>query len=361
MSTDTFEDQLRSLLHDTADAEGPAYVDVDPHAVVTSGRRVIRRRRMAVGAGIAAAVLTIAAGGSLVNGVSQDRADTTVPAGPTSALTATSTVTADLTRGADVGDAWGRPNGRASVRVAVDPKTRTWTNAIIASDGSVSPQTSAALRANLRTTTWSRDPGAPGLVVGLLPDAAIDWAPVWVDGSPASTQDVAALPGTGLQAFALWHDGGTSTQFVGLNWTDGQHVYTTSGAAVPSERVGDEVVFVDETQGLMGIFGPGSSSFKKLRETPAGQQPAVMRGVLAEGSNTMETTVLVVLPAGATRVDVTAAPGATLLSTNTISGGSTSGPMLVTRLRMPASAPGTAVDRVTWTNPDGTTASSKIG
>ena len=38
MSTDTFEDQLRSLLHDTADAEGPAYVDVDPNAVVTTGR-----------------------------------------------------------------------------------------------------------------------------------------------------------------------------------------------------------------------------------------------------------------------------------------------------------------------------------
>ena len=30
MSTDTFEGELRSLLHDTADAEGPAYVDVDP-------------------------------------------------------------------------------------------------------------------------------------------------------------------------------------------------------------------------------------------------------------------------------------------------------------------------------------------
>ena len=35
MSTDTFEDELRSLLHDTADAEGSAYVDVDPNAVVT--------------------------------------------------------------------------------------------------------------------------------------------------------------------------------------------------------------------------------------------------------------------------------------------------------------------------------------
>ena len=57
MSTDTFEDELRSLLHDTADAEGPAYVDVDPNAVVTTGRRVVRRRRAVAGAGIAAAAV----------------------------------------------------------------------------------------------------------------------------------------------------------------------------------------------------------------------------------------------------------------------------------------------------------------
>ena len=74
MSTDTFEDQLRSLLHDTADAEGPAFVDVDPNAVVTTGRRVIRRRRLATGAGIAAAVLAIGAGSTLVGGVGRERA-----------------------------------------------------------------------------------------------------------------------------------------------------------------------------------------------------------------------------------------------------------------------------------------------
>ncbi len=359
MSPDTFEDQLRSLLHDTADAEGPAYVDVDPNAVVMSGRRVLRRRRLATGAGIAAAVVALGGVGvaTLTDGV--DR--TSDPAVSTSVPTATGPVSVDLTRTADVGDAWGRPDGRASVRVTVDPKARTWTNALIASDGSVSPQTSAALRANPLTATWSRDPGAPGLVVGLLPAAAVNWAPVWVDASPASTQDVAAMPGTGLQAFALWHEGGASTQLAGLDWTDGQRVYTTSGAAVPSERVGDEVVFVDQTQGLMGIFGPGSSSFKELRDTPDGQQPSVMRGVLAEGSTMMESSVLVLLPAGATRVDVKPAPGATLLSTNAISGGSTSGTLLVTRLRMPEATPGTGVDRVTWTNPDGTTASSKVG
>ena len=82
MSTDTFEDELRSLLHDTVDAEGPAYVDVDPDVVVTAGRRAVRRRRMAAGAGIAAAVLALGVTGAVVGGVGRDRAADPGPAGP---------------------------------------------------------------------------------------------------------------------------------------------------------------------------------------------------------------------------------------------------------------------------------------
>ena len=80
MSTDTFEGELRSLLHDTADAEGPAYVDVDPNAVVTQGRRVVRRRRMAAGAGIAAATLVLGAGAWAVLDQGSRRAVEPVPA-----------------------------------------------------------------------------------------------------------------------------------------------------------------------------------------------------------------------------------------------------------------------------------------
>ncbi len=93
MSTDTFEGELRSLLHDTADAEGPAYVDVDPNAVVTQGRRVVRRRRMAAGAGVAAATLVLGAGawavldqGSRRQGWSPCRRPRSASAGPPTSI-----------------------------------------------------------------------------------------------------------------------------------------------------------------------------------------------------------------------------------------------------------------------------------
>ena len=60
MSTDTFEDELRALLRDTADAEGAAYVDVAADAVLVRGRRVVRRRRAVAGVGIAAAAASSA-------------------------------------------------------------------------------------------------------------------------------------------------------------------------------------------------------------------------------------------------------------------------------------------------------------
>ena len=102
MSIDTFEDELRSLLHDTADAEGPAYVDVDPGVVLLRGRRVVRRRRIATGAATAAAVLAVGIAG--VAGVAASRSgvdgDEPVPGTSTSGP-ATGTVSVDLTRTAD--------------------------------------------------------------------------------------------------------------------------------------------------------------------------------------------------------------------------------------------------------------------
>lgn len=49
MSTDTFEDTLRDLLRDTADAAGPGCLEPDADRVVGLGRRVLRRRRWAAG------------------------------------------------------------------------------------------------------------------------------------------------------------------------------------------------------------------------------------------------------------------------------------------------------------------------
>ena len=43
MSTDLFEDTLRDLLRDTADAAGPGYLEPDADQVIGLGRRVVRR------------------------------------------------------------------------------------------------------------------------------------------------------------------------------------------------------------------------------------------------------------------------------------------------------------------------------
>ncbi|MFL6169216.1 MAG: hypothetical protein ACJ711_06050 [Ornithinibacter sp.] len=367
MSTDTFEDQLRSLLHDTADAEGPAYVDVDPDAVVTSGRRVIRRRRLATGAGIAAAVLAIGAGSALVRAVGEDRAGTTVPAGPTSGLGA-GYVSVDLDVSATLpGEQTAASDGPASVRVAVDERTLTWRATVTGRDGRPTTRPATTLPANPRFSTYAEVGNRPGLIVGLMPAAAKDIVAVWGTDPVESSFSSAPVPGTDRQAFAVRHSAAADpnvpgdTALAGFDWTDGQQVYTSAGSTVPSERIGDEVVFVDRQQGLMGIFGPGSTASKRLKDTPAGQQPAMMTGNVAEGSDAMEASVLVLLPAGATQVKVDAAPGVTLLSTNSTSGRSTGDTMVLTHLRVPKGVPGTGVDRVVWTNPDGTTASTEVG
>jgi hypothetical protein len=56
-----------------------------------------------------------------------------------------------------------------------------------------------------------------------------------------------------------------------------------------------------------------------------------------------------------------AAPGATVTSTNIVSGASTGETMLLIHLRVPTAVPGTGVERVLWTDPDGTTSSTKVG
>ena len=59
MSTDTFEDTLRDLLRDTADAAGPGCLEPDADRVIGLGRRVLRRRRWAAGL-VAASVAGVA-------------------------------------------------------------------------------------------------------------------------------------------------------------------------------------------------------------------------------------------------------------------------------------------------------------
>jgi len=367
MTNDTFEDELRSLLRDTADAEGPAYVDVDPHAVVTRGRRVVRRRRMAAGAGIAAAVLAIGAGGALVNGVGQDRTDTTVPAGPTTGLGSGSfSVDLDVSSALQ-GTITPLPNDPTSVRVDVNQQTKKWQVTVTGSDGRPTMRPAATLPANPRFSTYAEVGNRPGLIVGLMPLAAKDIVPVWATDPVESSVSSALVMGADRRAFAIRYSAAPDpnvpgdTIFAGFAWTDGEKVFTSAGTSVPSARLLDSVAFVDETQGLFGLFGPKTTASKRLIDPPEGKLPGLVTGKLPINSATMQTSVLVLLPAGAKGVDVSASSGATVHNIDTAPAGSVGRTMVMVRLTTPKDTPGSGVERLRWINADGSAGSGTIG
>ena len=95
--------------------------------------------------------------------------------------------------------------------------------------------------------------------------------------------------------------------------------------------------------------------------TAAGALPALMRGRVPDGSVTMDATVLVLLPAGAEGVGITPSPGSTVRSVDAVPGGSTDQTLVLVRLTGPRQSMSTGVERVRWTNPDGSEGSGTIG
>jgi hypothetical protein len=164
---------------------------------------------------------------------------------------------------------------------------------------------------------------------------------------------VAPLPGTVFQAFAAWHDGRASeTTFAGLDWTDGEKVFRGDGSPVNSAPLGGVVAFTDPTQGVVGMFGDGTIATKPLDDVRFGEVPVLMMG-RQQGAGLMDTALLLVLPAGARDVVVTAAPGATVRSTEYANGGTTGDTLVVSRLLVPADVGGTGARTVSWTGADG--------
>jgi len=359
MSTDTFEDELRSLLRHTADAEAPAYLDVDTETVLTSGRRVVRRRRAAAGLGVVASTLAFGLLGFSALGDGVDGAEP-VPGSPTS-TSATGTVTVDLQRTAEVAPEGGTPAGRPTLRVKAD-RTSGRLEYLVDRDGTFVRVGQGALPTAPRGATWLPTQALDGLVVGVLPAAATDLALVWAGDAPGATHTTAPIPGTGYQAFAIWHTGTTpNTSFAGLDWTDGTAVYDSAGAELASGKFGDLVAFVDDEQNVFGLFGDGTSTTKRLSDTAAGSMPVIMQGVRPDGATTMAASVLVVLPAGAEDVIVTPQPGATVVSTEVTGGGTTGRTLVLARLDVPDSVAGTGVQRVAWTEADGAKAATEVG
>ena len=360
MSTDTFEDELRSLLHDTADAEGTALEDVDPQVVLLQGRRVVRRRRVATGAALAAATLVVGLVGYSALSTGDDR--TTTPAGPTSSVVTTGAVTAELASPKTVGDEGGSPVPAEDVRVTID-RARGAVRYETVVDGEMTVVASGLLPTTRRASTYTSSPLVTGLTMGLLPESATQLALVWAGDVPGSAQATAPLPGTGFQAFAVWHTGSASeTTFAGFDWTDGKSVYRPDGGMVTSGGSGGTVAFVDVEQNLFGMFqAEGTVGTKRISDTTEGARPVMMLGRQDDGSDVMAATVLVVLPAGASAVEVTPWAGVTLGSTKVFEGSSTAETLVVARLTMPPKVAGTGVQRVRWTGADGTVRTSGVG
>lgn len=361
MTTDTFEDELRALLHHTADAEAPALVDVDPQEVLLQGRRAVRRRRVATVAAVAAAAVVVGLVGYSALATGADR--TTTPAGPTgsAASAAAGTVSTELASPETVGPEGGVPVPAEKVRVTVDrAKGAVRYETVV--DGEMTVVASGLLPTSPRASTYASSPLAEGLTMGLLPESATQLALLWGGDAPGSTQATSPLPGTGFQAFAVWHTGTPSeTTFAGFDWTDGEFVYRPDGGLVPSGGSRGTVAFVDQEQNLFGQFdADGTGGTKRLSDTPDGARPVMMLGRHDDGSDVMATTVLVVLPAGATAIEVTPRAGATLGSTEVIDGGTSTETLVLARLTMPQTVGGTGVHRVRWTGADGKAQTSDV-
>lgn len=368
MSTDTFEQTLSGLLHESTDAEGMSFLDLDPSEVLVRGRRAVRRRRTAWGLGAVAAALAVAGLGAIAIDTGGDQADT-LPAGQRSGTTSTAEVdlaSIPLYESAIVNNGTGfvpiAPNDPSHVVVLVDQRARTWQVTTVDAQGQGTQNAPTSLPANPDVTSWWSAGRSEGLVVGLLPATADGVITTWADTPPTqSNVGFEPLPGTPRQVFAVRYPATeTDRIFSGLLWSDGEHVRDTAGTLVPSAKVGADLAFVSRAQGTFGIFGDGSTSSKQLNPSPAVRVQSLMSGDQPEGSDTMASTLLLVLPAGAHDAVITPTPGATLTSTQTVPGGSTGDTMVLAHLSVPSSVGGNGADRVIWTNSDGSTETGAV-
>ena len=140
-----------------------------------------------------------------------DRRSTAPPRrrGPTSSVVTTGAVTAELASPTTVGDKGGSPVPAEDVRVTID-RARGAVRYETVVDGEMTVVASGLLPTTRRASTYTSSPLVTGLTMGLLPESATQLALVWAGDVPGSAQATAPLPGTGFQAFAVWHTGSAS-------------------------------------------------------------------------------------------------------------------------------------------------------
>lgn len=307
----TFEDQLREDLR--AAAGQPAYGSIDPAEVIGEGRRAVRRRHRLQAFGAAAAVAVLGVGGLLVTDTG--RTTTAPPAHHLTAPTQSSVVFNDLStnlNGVEVA-------GPTSLRVQLDRATGAVTYTFIDGKGT---STSGGAKVALvgGGITWGTGDAYPNLVVGLAPAPATHLTDVGVrGGTGGSTSDVKQLPGTRYQAFVRLYSATASvSQLRGFVWVDSSGTVQTSDPAVKAYSAG----FVGLGRGpsrlaavpdwdWLGVFDDDGASSVWISEaagTFGNEVPRVEMGRL-DGTAT-QVTVAGLLPAGASLVTPSYAPGA---------------------------------------------------
>ncbi len=360
MSPDVFEDELRTLLHDATEAESPAFRDVDTGAVLGSGHRVVRRRRLAMAGGTLAATLVVAVGTWAAVGGSVDRALEEVPATPGGPVTAVLDEFSGL-NGPD-GEPLQIPGPR-QVAVTVDPSvTPDLVLSEVDADGALSAVGSSTLQGVPSSgATWAATGEGSHVVAGVLPAEATAFQLVThisEDGGHPSTTDTADLPGTGRQAFAVrFAEASDAAAARHLLWWDGAGtVRDETGTVVPSVRLGDAsgtTVYVAGSVDRMGTFSGNGSSSAVLSDVDAGTGRPVLS--MAQGDrDTLTGTHVVLVPVGSSAGTFTPTAGTTVTHPLTVVAvPGTTVAVLWAAYERQADGHRGPYETVTWTEPDG--------
>lgn len=321
MTPDVFEDELRTLLHGATEAQSPAFTDVDTDAVLFTGRRIVRRRRMAVVGGTLAATLVVGAGAWAIVRPTSDRAlelpatRTTSPVG--------GAVTAVLDEFSDLSGPDGSPlttPGPRRLAVTVDPGAEPdLVFSSVAADGTRTVLAGSSLRGvGPLAATWGTGTGMDHVLVGVLPAQAIDLqlvTPLTDEGGHASTTVRAPLPGTARQAFAtrFAEPDAASVQHLVWQGRDGS-VHDETGAVLPSVRLTDTArttVYLGKGLGRLGTFGADGATMIGLDTSRNSSGRPFLSTGRGEGA-TMQTLFAAVVPAGSVPGATPLVPGATL-------------------------------------------------
>lgn len=362
MSPDVFEDELRTLLHGATDAQSPAFTDVDTDAVLTTGHRIVRRRRLAMVGGTAAAALVVAAGTWAAVGGSADRA-APIPATRNTAP-ATGPVTAVLEQFAELSGLDGEPAAiggprrvGATLVPGLDPRVE-----FFGVDGTTrTPLSTADLTGRGPLTVTWRPLDTDGHVLGgVLPADAVEQqliTPVDEAGGHAATTVEGALPGTGRKVFAtrfeVEGDARTVEHVVWLG-RDGV-VRDENGSVVPSVRLEgsafDATVWVSREMDRLGTFGDdGGSNVTLDASRNSSGRPILSMGRGDGGGKTVTGQFIAVVPADAVPGVITPRDGTVVtqpLTKVTLPG--TDSAVLWATWTEPMATDGAGYSSVTWT------------